>query len=233
MRRVIVASLVTLAVVACGGTHYVSTKSADAVLMPDGGSPGEIRAAVIRALASRRFTTESETAGRVVARHDKGSERLRVAVEYTGQQYLVRYVDSAGLETKTENGELYIGGDYKSWTEKLKHAIGEEVKRPAKERAEAERREREYQVLLQTQRTAEAQANAQAQAAALAPAPDPVVAPVPASPPIMIQGGTTIRESQQSFTCCINGSKYTCPGEEAFRQCVSRGPSKCTPAGRC
>jgi hypothetical protein len=236
MRRLFSASVAIVALVACSGTHYVSTRAPDAVLMADAQSPAEVRAAVVRALASRRFTTESEQAGRVVARLDKGSERLRVAVEYTGQQYAVVYLDSAGLKTKTENVEVLVESSYKSWTDKLKHAIGEELKRPAKERAEAERREREYQLLLQAQRTAEAQATAQAAeaqaTAASAPAaPDPVAAPAP--PPVTFQSTTTIRESQQSFTCCINGARYACPGQEAFRECVSKGPSKCTPAGRC
>jgi len=238
MRRLFATSFTVLALVACGGTHYVSTRAPDAELIADAQSPAEVRAAVIRALASRRFKTESEQAGRVVARLDKGSERLRVAVEYTGQQYSIVYLDSAGLQTKTENGEVLVESTYKSWTDKLKHAIGDELKRPAKERAEAERQERAYQLLLQAGRTAEAQANAQAaeaqanaNAQADAPAPDPAAAPAP--PPVTIQSTTTIRESQQSFTCCINGARYACPGEAAFKECVSRGPSKCTPAGRC
>src|SRR5215468_2508631 len=100
MRRLFAASVTVLTLVACSGsTHYVSTKAPDSVLIADAQSPAEVRAAVVRALALRRFTTESEQAGRVVARLEKGSERVRVAVEYSGQQYAVRYIDSAGLKT--------------------------------------------------------------------------------------------------------------------------------------
>ncbi len=236
MRRLFAASLTVLTLVACGGSHFVGTRAADPVLLADAQSPAEVRAAVVRALAARRFSTESETAGRVVARLEKGGERIRVAVEYSDHQYAIRYLDSAGMQTRTENGELLVGGDYRSWTDKLKHAIGEELRRPAKERAETERRERDYQLLLQAQRTTEALATeraAEAQAAAANGPPPADPAPAPAPPPVVIQGGTTIRESQQSFTCCINGARYACPGEEAFRHCVSRGPTKCTPAGRC
>jgi hypothetical protein len=37
-----------------------------------------------------------------------------------------------------------------------------------------------------------------------------------------------------SFTCCVNGARYTCPDDAAFRACVTMSPSHgCTRAGGC
>src|SRR5262245_59980579 len=118
-RHLFVASFIVFAVVACGGTHYVSTRSPDAVLLANAQSPAEVRAAIVRALADRRYVTESEQAGSIVARLQKGSERIRVAVDYSGQQYMVRYLHSAGLRTRQDSdGSVLVESTYLSWTDK-------------------------------------------------------------------------------------------------------------------
>jgi hypothetical protein len=44
---------------------------------------------------------------------------------------------------------------------------------------------------------------------------------------------TTVAQSQQSLTCCINGSKYMCPSQDAFQRCATESPDQCSPAGGC
>src|SRR5262245_26212568 len=128
------AVLLIVALVACGGAKFVPTSSADAVLLAKPETPAEVRAAVIRALENRRFTTESEEAGRVVARLDKGDASLHVAVEYTGSQYLVRYLNSTGLMTQPgPSGTTLVEDRWVSWVKGLKARIKEELALPAKE----------------------------------------------------------------------------------------------------
>lgn len=41
-------------------------------------------------------------------------------------------------------------------------------------------------------------------------------------------------QSSQSFTCCVNHSKYSCPNDAAFQACATLNPNHgCTPAGGC
>jgi len=46
-------------------------------------------------------------------------------------------------------------------------------------------------------------------------------------------GTTTGSSSSSSFTCCLNGSQYTCPDSDALNQCGALDPSACTPSGSC
>ena len=103
MRSLSCAALLALLLAACG-TSYTSTRVADPVLVAKSDSPAEVRAAVVRALAARKFIAKSEEPGKIVAELDRGSEKLVVAVEYSSTQYLVRYVSSSGLKTKPGPG---------------------------------------------------------------------------------------------------------------------------------
>lgn len=247
MRSLSCASLLALLLAACG-TSYTSTRAADPVLVAKSDSPAEVRAAVVRALAARKFSAKSEEPGKIVAELDRGSEKLVVAVEYSSTQYLVRYVSSSGLKTKPgPDGDLLVDEHWAGWVKGLKARIGEELLAPAKEAAETAKRERDYQLMLEQNRTAQAQANAQAaqaQAQANAQPADP--APAPAAPgivPVVIQpviplplpnlpaGNVNVQHSTTSgsatITCCINGAFYVCPSQEAFKKCMSLGPHEC------
>ena len=44
--------------------------------------------------------TEQEEGGRIIGRHERGEQMLRVAVEYDGQHYLVRLLATSGFKTQ-------------------------------------------------------------------------------------------------------------------------------------
>lgn len=235
---------VALAFVACGGATFTSTKAAEPVLIAKSESPAEVRAAIVRAMQSRRFSALGEEPGKISARLDKGDITLDVDIEYSGTQYVVRYVKSSGLKTKPgPAGEVLVDDHWAGWVKGLRARIGEELLVPAKEAAETAKREREYQLLLEQHKTAQAQANAQAAQQPQAPAPGQPQ-PAPGQPPIVIQpvipiplpqlpaGGINLNHSStqgsQTITCCINGAFYVCPSQEAFKKCMSLGPHECT-----
>ena len=235
---------IALPFLAACGTSYVPPP-ADPVLLATPQSPAHLRAAIVRALADRRFATESEAPGRVVARFDHGATSLHVAVEYADTQYFIRLLDSRGYKTRPGEGGVLVEASLAGTMRKLRASIDRELERPAREAAEAARREREYQLLLQQHATAQAQANAAA-AQANAPvdananaapgpglAPGAIVVPLPSVqvPNVNVQQSTT--QGSQTITCCINGAQYQCPSQDAFRQCMSANPSACTRAGTC
>ena len=250
--------VVALASVACGGAAFTSTKAAEPVLIAKSESPAEVRAAVVRAMQSRRFSALGEEPGKISARLTRGDVTLDVDVEYSGTQYVVRYVKSSGLKTKPgPGGEVLVDDHWAGWVRGLRARIGEELLVPAKEAAETAKRERDYQLLLEQHKTAQAQANAQAAQQTNAqpaqptevssPAPAQPAQPAPAQPPIVIQpvipvlpvplpqlpaGGINVSRSStqgsQTITCCINGAFYVCPSQEAFKKCMSLGPHACT-----
>src|SRR5262249_53081677 len=157
----------------------------------------------------RKFHTEADEPGRIVARFDHGSESVRVAIEYADRQYTVKYLDSAGYKTMpAAAGGTLIEDRYTKLVAKLEHSIGDEIGRPAREAAEAVERERRQQLDLAREKTAQARArsdaaasranaaasNAQAEAwraqaaangaaaAEAAPAAEPEPAPAPPPP---------------------------------------------------
>lgn len=231
---------------ACG-TAYSSTKVADPVLIARAQSPAEVRAAIVRAMDGRRFSPKSEQPGLIVARLDRGDVKLEIAIEYSGTQYLVRYVTSSGLKTKPgPDGDVLVDEHWAGWVKGLKSRIGEELLAPAKEANAAAKRERDYQLMLEQHRTAQAQANAAAAAqanGAANPGPDTPASPGPAVPfviqpvipipmPQLPGGSVNLHHSStsgsQTITCCINGAFYVCPSQEAFKKCMSLGPHECT-----
>ncbi len=224
--------VVSLAVASCG-TSYVSTKTTDTILL-EGQDVAEVRAAIVRAMKLRKFKPQREEPGMIIAKLERGDERVEVAIEYSSSQFLIRYLSSEGLETAKVEDELLIDDAYASYTKKLSVVIEKELKRPAQERAETERNRREYELML-----ARAQAGtdrpAQTDGGGGEPS-GPTVGGIleqvgPMVPPVQLDG--SVKHSQQSLTCCINGAKYNCPGQDAFNACMTKGPSQCTPAGGC
>lgn len=231
----------SLLVLGCG-TSFTSTRSADTALIGRPESPAEVRAAIVRAMEFKRFVPESEEPGRIIARFDHSGAQLQVAVEYDAAHYTVRYLSSAGLETRpSPSGEVLVDSHWASWVRGLRARIGEEIKAPAKEAAESARRERDYQLMIEQQRTAQAQAEAQA-AQANAAQGDPDQAPPPPAPagnviiqaviPVLPLPSVNFKGSSktvnQNFNCCINGASYTCPNAEALNQCATLSPNACT-----
>lgn len=236
MRISIAVVLASSLLVAGCGTTFVSTRVAEPVLVARPQSPAEVRAAIIRAMQFRKFSPESEEAGRIIAHLDHGDARLQVAIEYSPTQYAIRYLSSTGLQTAAgPNGEVLVEKRWVSWTKTLNARIGEELQVPARQAAEAARQEREYQLMIEQHHTAQAQADAQAAQGAAAPgqpAPGgPSAGQVLGAGAVVIQaviptGGINLHAG--SYTCCINGAHYTCPNQEALNQCTRSGPSQCT-----
>ncbi len=227
MRTSLAVVLASSLLVAGCGTTFVSTRVAEPVLVARSQSPAEVRAAIIRAMQFRKFSPESEEEGRIIAHTDHGDARLQVAIEYSPTQYAVRYLSSTGLETQAApSGEVLVEKRWVSWAKTLNARIGEELKVPARQAAEAARQEREYQIMIEQQRTA------QAQAAAGQPPPAGLSAgQVLGAGSVVIQAvlpGGGINLQAGSYTCCINGAHYTCPNQEALNQCTRSGPSQCT-----
>ncbi len=226
----------TLGLTACS-TSFVSTKTADPVLL-EGQDVAEVRAAIIRAMKSRKFRPEREEPGLIMARLERGDVTIQVAIEYSSTQFVIRYLSSVGLETTTVEGETLVDDEYSKYTNKLAAVIEKELQRPAKERDQRERERREYELMLAR---AKAGTDRQPEGGTAEPGepsgPDvgniiQQVAPLLPAPPT-VEVDNSVRHSEQSLTCCINGSKYVCPSQDAFKACMTSGPSECTPAGGC
>ncbi|MEP7120449.1 MAG: hypothetical protein ABJE95_06055 [Byssovorax sp.] len=232
MRTSIAVVLASSLLLAGCGTSFVSTRMAEPVLVARAQSPAEVRAAIIRAMAFRKFSPESEQEGRIMAHLEKGDARLQVAIEYTPTQYAVRYVSSTGLQTETTpSGEVLVEKRWLAWAKLLNSRIAEELQVPARQAAEAARQDREYQLMIEQQHTAQAQADAQAAGAPPPPPSGPTAGQMFGAGSVVLQaviptGGINLHAG--SYTCCINGAHYTCPSQEALNQCTRSGPSQCT-----
>jgi hypothetical protein len=44
-------------------------------------------------------------------------------------------------------------------------------------------------------------------------------------------GSTSSTSTSQSYTCCINGTNYSCPSQDAVSKCGSGDSSACTQTG--
>ena len=239
---------IAAAVVIAGcGRSYVPAQQSNPVLIATAQEPYLVRAAVVRALAARRYAAENEKPGQIIAKYERGDIWYRVQIDYSPTQYEVTYLDSGGLDAHTdpETGELVVDARYDRWVASLRRTIDQEMERPYREAAEAEaaRREYELQVAAEQRRAAEANRDAVAiqrqpvaeQPGSAGPAVQPVVQPViqVPVPNVGLGGGVNVQrnyrdsQSTQSLTCCINGAFYSCPGQAAFDTCVSSGPTQC------
>jgi hypothetical protein len=232
------AAMLVLGLAACGTSYAVPPSTP--TLLANAQPTGEVRSAVISALVQRRYLAEAEAPGSVTAQLDKGGAALRVVVEYDQTHFRINVIGFDGYKSEPGPDGMPIPEERVSKeVSALRKAIDLALKRPAKERAEAERKEREYQLLLEQQRTAQAQAQA-AQAQASEPrrhgnGGGTFVVPVPVPqidmPTLTAESSST--SGTQSITCCINGSLYNCPSQDAYHQCMSTNPSACSSAGRC
>lgn len=104
------------------------------VMFPRAYAPELVRAAIARALAARRFQTETEERTRLYARfiHRRGA--IRVAVDYSGNQAVVTPLEAQQVDER----------EWAAWSRNLSRSLEEEIARPDREAAEAQaRRERE------------------------------------------------------------------------------------------
>lgn len=239
--RNLLTTMLLLSLSSCG-TKMVPVRP-ETVLLQRPQASDAVRGAIIRGVTRHKLSTESERPGHIVATYDRRGVMYRFALDYTDRQYTIRYLETRGLETAGTGSGMMIEAKYLRMVRRLKHAINEELERPAREAAAARERERQHQLAVEAERR-------RAEEAALKreqmrhrrhhhrPHNGVVVQPriqVPAPAPrrVHIQRSTVHKSSTQSLTCCINGARYRCPSQQAFDQCVSMNPSACTPAGSC
>ena len=208
----------------------------DPVLLSQAQPLEAVRAAVVRALAAQRLLTETEQSGRVVARHDRRGLVMRLMVDYSDRQYVVRYLDSCGVAQPGPQGETMLDARCARIIHRLQRAVRDEIDRPAREAAAAAASARQHELAVEAERRRAAEAAAEAERLRNQPPPPPVVEEPPAPPPHPYGGGGGVvidrrvqhRDVQQSLTCCINGAYYSCPDQDAFNHCVGLKPSRCT-----
>lgn len=164
-----------------GGEVVTFAPSPTTVIVTGSEGEAELRAALARALESRRFALESSEPTRLVARLSARSVSVRVAIDLAPQQIVISYLDSNGLEVD----EARQSRRYDGWIRSLADTIEAEIARPERERQEAiaraeaaehqreretrdadERsRERDRQERIERDRLATARAQAEADAA--------------------------------------------------------------------
>jgi len=98
-----------------------------AVLLPDAHPEAAVRAAIIRSLSDQRFETESEEAGFIKAKYQRGDRSIQISVEYTGSQYRVQYLDSDGFASQGKGNQLMLDSALHKQIGKLKKQIDREL----------------------------------------------------------------------------------------------------------
>ncbi|MGE0789809.1 MAG: hypothetical protein AB7S26_29320 [Sandaracinaceae bacterium] len=150
---------------ACGGRAVVFNATTPVLLSSPVNETGELRAAIVRALSARRFTTEAEQPGQIIARYSARRQTLRLQIDYSPTEYRLTYLDSTGMGYRVdETGTPVISRTYDRALANLQRSITDELGRPAREAEEAldEQRRHELAVLEQQRR---AQHDAQEQQA--------------------------------------------------------------------
>ncbi|MCA9608526.1 MAG: hypothetical protein KC619_23135, partial [Myxococcales bacterium] len=153
------AALIVAAVLgaAACGRGIVPLNPTTPVLLQSQADPAELRAAIIRALEARRYTTESEEPGVLVARLQNRGVMLRLRLDYSPTDYRITYLESTGLDHRLDpDGNPVISRRYDGWVAQLRRTIDDELGRPAREAAEAEEQQRQHELaVLEQQRNAE------------------------------------------------------------------------------
>ncbi|MBX3273906.1 MAG: hypothetical protein KF729_26845 [Sandaracinaceae bacterium] len=164
MKRTTVARalLITLALAsatACG-RGAVALRTETPVLLQAAADPAALRAAIVRALEARRYTTESEEPGAIVARMSQRGTMLRVRVDYSGTDYRITYLESEGLEHRVDAaGHATISRRYDGWVAQLQRSIADELARPEREAREAVEEQRRHELaVIEEQRRREQEA---------------------------------------------------------------------------
>lgn len=145
-------ALVAGALAAGCGARVIALRDPGAVLLPVEQNDEAVRQAVVRALKARSFTAEQDEPGRIVARLDHRGVQLRVAIEYSGRQYTISYVDSDGLGYEVgEDGTPVISRQYARYVQRLSRTIDSEIGRPEREAREALEEQRRHELALAEQ----------------------------------------------------------------------------------
>ncbi|MCB9596857.1 MAG: hypothetical protein H6719_29310 [Sandaracinaceae bacterium] len=153
--RALILVLAVAGAAACGGAIPLNPTSP--VLLTSETDPTELRAAIIRALEARRYTTESEEPGAITARYQRGGTMLRLRFDYSATDYRITYLESTGLgHAIGPDGNAVISRRYPGWITQLQRTINSEMGREAREAEEAAEEQRNHELaVLEEQRRRE------------------------------------------------------------------------------
>lgn len=152
--------LAVLGAAACG-RGIVPLNPTTPVLLQTQADPTALRAAIIRALEARSYTTESEEPGAIVARYQHRGTMLRLRFDYSATDYRITYLESTGLDHRVDpqTGAPMISRRYDGWVAQLQRTINDEIERPAREAEEAASQARQHELaVLEEQRRREQEA---------------------------------------------------------------------------
>ncbi len=144
----------SLALVACGG-GLVAVGGPRGTLVAQTDDAQQVRDALARALAARRFSIEAEEPGALVARYDRGAIMVRIRIDYSATEYRITYVDSVGLDFQIDPAtqQAVISPHYGRYVTALDRVAQRELQRPAREAQEAQEAERQHQLAMQQAET--------------------------------------------------------------------------------
>lgn len=153
MRNILTLAAAWLLIAGCGGLVQVGAARGSMITQTE--DPQQVRGAIARALAARRYTVETEQDGVIVARLDHRSIMVRLRIEYSGADYRIGYVDSAGLDYRVDPASQrpMISRRYPRYVSILERVIRQELDRPAREAREAVEAQQEHELALQEERS--------------------------------------------------------------------------------
>lgn len=109
-----------LAMTACGGARYLMNPNP----VPANVDPQITRAAILRAMAEKQWSVQSEVYGEIIARLQARAHTLVVRIKYDPQQVTLTYVDSTNMKyERLADGRERIHKKYTQWTQALMSAI--------------------------------------------------------------------------------------------------------------
>jgi len=118
-----IGSLALLATVACASPQPLVNPAPIAAAS----TPQQTRVAVLRALAHKGYTLESERAGDVVARYSERNWHMVIEIAYSNE-VTIGYVSSENLDYgKSDKGVTVIHRGYNTRVQQLAKEIGTEV----------------------------------------------------------------------------------------------------------
>jgi hypothetical protein len=118
-----IVSLALLAPVACASPQPLVNPAPIAAAS----TPHQTRVAILRALADKGYTLESERAGDVVARYSERNWHMVIEIAYSNE-VTIRYVSSENLDYgKSDKGVPVIHRGYNTRVQQLAKEIGTEV----------------------------------------------------------------------------------------------------------
>jgi hypothetical protein len=128
-RRALVSRVALLMLILCATTGCYRFQPVETQTTPTHEQdPREVRAAVLRGLASQRFDPVTEEPGRIYAVLWARKWNIIVAVDYASWQYAIHYVSSQGLPTRNgRDGQPLVHHRYHRMVDALRQQIHREL----------------------------------------------------------------------------------------------------------